>query len=120
MNENENLTLMGIKLEMAIMTAEIQKLSTKVCCQASPVVMPEWVNLETAASMKGGAALSTYKTRLFLQPCCGLNSKSIAGRKCWRREDVILWLSITDADLKKYADEWKVEIPANYKDRSVK
>jgi len=76
--------------------------------------LPEWVNLETAAGLKGGAALATYKTKLFLQPCCGRNYRLVGGRKCWLRADVIAWIKITDSDLKKYADIWKVKIPSNY------
>ena len=75
------------------------------------------LNLETAVKLKGGGALATYQTKLFLQPCCGLNYRKIAGRKCWRRDDVIRWLAITDADLKAYGDEWKVTIPDNYKSK---
>jgi hypothetical protein len=118
MNAAEDLILQGLKLEMATMTAELQKLAAKVCSPAGPVSMPEWVNLETAAGLKGGAALSTYQTRLFLQPCCGLNYRLIGGRKCWKRDDVIRWLAITDADLKSYSAEWKVTIPVIYKKRS--
>jgi len=119
MNEKENLILQGIKIEMATITSEIQKLSTKVCSPAASAEVPEWVNLETAVALKGGAKLSTYKTRLFLQPCCGLNYRLIGGRKCWRRDDVMRWVNITDADLKKYAAEWKVKIPAVYTQRSA-
>jgi len=119
MNENENLILQGLKIELASMSAEIQKLSAKVSAPVASAEVPEWVNIETAVALKGGAALSTYKTRLFLQPCCGLNYKSIAGRKCWRRDEVMRWLLITDADLKKYADEWGVKIPAIYKKRGA-
>jgi len=119
MNEMENLILQGLKLELATITSELQKFATKVCTPVASAEVPEWVNLETAVELKGGAALSTYKTRLFLQPCCGLNYKLIGGRKCWRRDDVMRWLLITDADLKKYAEEWGVKIPAIYKKRGA-
>jgi len=118
MNSEEAMIIQGVKLEIATLTAEIQKLSARTSAPAAENI-PEWVNLETAVKLKGGGALSTYQTRIFLQPCCGLNYKLIAGRKCWRRGDVIRWLGITDGDLKAYGDEWKVEIPANYKQRSI-
>jgi len=119
MKETENLILQGLKLELATLTAEVQKIAAKIVAPAVTVTMPEWVNLETAVKLKGGGALSTYQTRIFLQPCCGLNCRLIGGRKCWRREDVIHWLTITDADLKAYAAKWKVNIPENYKKRSA-
>jgi hypothetical protein len=81
--------------------------------------LPEWVNIETAAARKGGAALSTYKTKLFLQPCCGRNFRYQGGRKSWRKADVIEWLDITDSGLKAYAEKWEVKIPANYVARAA-
>jgi len=119
MNEKENIVLQGLKIELAAITAEIQKLSIKVFSPRISAEVPEWLNIESAVALKGGAALSTYRTRLFLQPCCGRNYKLIGGRKCWSRADVLQWLLITDADLKKYAEEWGVKIPSNYKKRSA-
>ena len=119
MNQSESLILQGIKIEIATLTQEFQKLAARLYIPPSPAPLPEWITLETAVSLKGGACLSTYQTRLFLQPCCGLNYRKIGGRKCWRRDEVLRWVTITDADLKAYAAEWKVEIPANYKERSA-
>ncbi|MEL5718728.1 hypothetical protein [Treponema pedis] len=82
--------------------------------------IPEWVNIETACLLKGGGALETYKTKLFLQPCCGTNYRYVCGRKTWRKEDVIEWLSITDNNLKPYAERFGVTLPANYERRSQK
>ncbi|MGP1522648.1 MAG: hypothetical protein ACTTKC_05025 [Treponema sp.] len=80
--------------------------------------LPEWITLETAVKLKGGGALETYKTSLFLQPCCGTNSASVCGRKSWKKSDVIEWLEITDHTLKSYADRFGVTIPAHYVKRS--
>ena len=116
MKDTDNLTIQGLVIQIATLTVEIQKLAARITAP-SAVIIPEWVNLETAVKLKGGGALATYQTKLFLQPCCGLNYRKIAGRKCWRRDDVIRWLAITDADLKAYGDEWKVTIPENYKSK---
>ena len=118
MNAEENLILQGLKIEIAALTQTIQELRliTETPRQETP---SEWITLEVAAKMKGGAALATYQSKLFLQPCCGLNFQVIGGRKCWRREEVIRWIGITDADLKKYAAEWRVKIPKNYERRSA-
>ena len=80
--------------------------------------IPEWVNIETACKLKGGGAVGTYKTKLFLQPCCGTNYRYVCGRKSWRKNDVIEWLSVTDCRLKTYAEKYGVTIPANYAGRS--
>lgn len=80
--------------------------------------IPEWVTLETACKLKGGGALGTYKSKLFLQPCCGTNYSFVCGRKSWNKQDIIEWLSITDRHLKNYAEKYGVTIPANYAGRS--
>lgn len=80
--------------------------------------LPEWITLETAVKLKGGGALETYKTSLFLQPCCGTNSASVCGRKSWKKSDVLEWLEITDHNLKSYADRFGVKLPLNYEKRS--
>jgi hypothetical protein len=76
--------------------------------------IPEWVTLQQAAKYKGAAAFDTYKTQYWLQPCCGLNSRKIGGRKAWRRDDVIEWLSVTDELLWEYAVRKGVSIPDKY------
>lgn len=85
---------------------------------ASTLNIPEWVTLENACKLKGGGALQTYKTKLFLQPCCGTNYSYVCGRKSWNKQDVIEWLSITDSHLKTYAERYGVTIPASYAARS--
>jgi hypothetical protein len=119
MNAEENLILQGLKIEIAALTHAVQELRLQTEAKPRYETAPEWITLEAAAAMKGGAALSTYRAKLFLQPCCGLNYKLIGGRKCWRREDVIRWIGITDSDMKNYAAEWRVNIPKNYERRSA-
>jgi hypothetical protein len=81
--------------------------------------LPAWINIDLATKLKGGCSPDWVKNKLFLQPCCGTNYKMIGGRKCWKKDDVIAWLEITDSDLKAYAEKWKVSIPANYERRSA-
>jgi hypothetical protein len=113
------LILQGYSISISTLTQEIQALRIDIQKQKRIDNLPDWINLETAASLKGGPVLQTYRTKLFLQPCCGRNYKSVGGRKCWRREDVIDWLPITDAALKAYAAKWNVSIPENYERRSA-
>jgi hypothetical protein len=118
MNQTE-LMLQSLKLEMASITKEMQSLRQEIEKKTRIEALPEWVTLEMAVAIKGGPALATYRTKLFLQPCCGRNSKLIGGRKSWARQDIVDWLAITDSDLKDYAGKWNVSIPEVYEKRSA-
>ena len=119
MTEEEKMILQGFRISMETMGLEILKLKAITITDRNRGEIPEWVTLEKAAALKGGPALATYKCKKFLQPCCGLNSKTIGGRKCWHRDQILKWLSIDDSTLKAYAQEWKVQIPENYELRSA-
>ena len=119
MNATESLYLQGMQLSIDRLSHEIAKQRAEAEEQARFKSLPEWVTLEQAAAVKGGPALTTYRQKLFLQPCCGLYWKKVGGRRCWRREDVIAWLGITDAELKRYAAERGVKLPENYEKRGT-
>lgn len=72
--------------------------------------LPEFITLKLAAELKGGAALNTYKSRYYLQPCGGTKSINVGGKKCWKREDVISWLTVDDAELPTYLKQFGVTI----------
>lgn len=72
--------------------------------------LPEFITLEQAAKLKGGASLNTYKTRYYLQPCGGAQSVRVGGRKCWKRADVLEWLSVDDTALDSYLHQFGVEV----------
>ena len=72
--------------------------------------IPEYITIDLAAELKGGASANTYKTRYFLQPCAGTNSVKVGGRKCWRKQDVLEWLEIDDSHLEEYAAKYGVKI----------
>lgn len=67
--------------------------------------LPEWLTLEQAVRLKGGASLNTYKTRSLYQPLCGIRESTVGGRKVWNKDTVIEWLSITDDKLNEYKKE---------------
>jgi hypothetical protein len=113
------LILQGYNVALGTLTQTIQSLRIDIEKKSRTENLPDWITLDIAVSLKGGPAYETYRTKLFLQPCCGRNSKSVGGRKCWRREDVIDWLTITDSELKRYAEKWKVSLPENYERRSA-
>lgn len=72
--------------------------------------LPEFITLEQAAKLKGGASFNTYKTRCYLQPCGGAQSVRVGGRKCWKRADVLEWLSVDDTALDSYLHRFGVEV----------
>jgi hypothetical protein len=109
-----DLILNGYRLEFASITQELKNLRIEMAKKSFADGLPEWINLERAAEMKGGAAFSTYKTRLFLQPCCGRNFRLVGGRKVWRKEDVIRWLDVDDDGLAEYAREFHATLPDTY------
>ena len=41
----------------------------------------------------------------------------VGGRRCWKKDDVIAWLSITDEELKNYAEKYRVILPDVYQRR---
>jgi hypothetical protein len=115
MNATENLFLQSLDLKLSQLIIDINT-KTKEEEQGKLLhELPEWVNLQTAAKKKGAAAFDTYKTQYWLQPCCGLKSKKVGGRKSWRRDDIIEWFSITDDKLWEYAQRMGASIPAKYK-----
>jgi hypothetical protein len=114
MNDAENVFLQSLDMKVSQLIFEIRDARKKDETKERHDVIPEWVTLQQAAKYKGGAAFDTYKTQYWLQPCCGLNSRKLGGRKVWRREDVIEWLSVTDDQLWEYAVSKGASIPGKY------
>lgn len=111
--DKDRFLLESIQLNTSRLLSLLEEQNSACCKEASDTPLPEWVNLELAVEKKGGGSLSTYRTRYYLQPCCGRNSKRIAGRKCWHRDDVLQWLNITDELLPEYATKWGVTLPSD-------
>jgi hypothetical protein len=132
MNADERLLLQSFDLTIKGLVVEIAKQRQEAQMKSRYNDLPEWIDLEQAISLKrgvsqkkssaegyGGASLHTYRQKLFLQPCCGFNYKLVGGRKCWKKDDVIEWLGITDEELKSYAEKRKVKLPDVYQKRSI-
>lgn len=96
-----------IKTNLTYLVSQVEKLSAP---HAQEQPLPENVTLNLAAERKGGPALSTYRTRPFLQPCGGQNSFRVGGRKCWKKADVEEWLSVDDSQLETYLQKFGVKI----------
>jgi hypothetical protein len=135
MKVEETLILEGVQLGLDRLTFEITKQRQVFENKGRYTELPEWIDLEQAVSLKrglcaekkrglegsvvstGGASIGTYRTNSFLQPCCGLNYRLVGGRKCWRREDVVEWLAVTDEELSRYAEKRAVALPKVYQRR---
>ena len=97
-----------IKTQLLFLASEIKHSKKEGETQKNAI--PEFVTLESAAKLKGGAAYNTYKTRYYLQPCGGTNSTRVGGKKCWKRDDVEKWLSVDDNELPNYLKQFGVTI----------
>ena len=118
MKDGESLALHGMQIAIERLTIEITKQRQEAEAQARFKGLPEWVTLKQAAALKGGPASTTYEQKSFLMPCCGRNFRMVGGRRCWHRDDIIIWLGITDKELKQYADKHNTKLPENYAIRS--
>lgn len=87
----------GMRLQLTYLVDAVRHMKA-----AEPEQLPEFITLELAAKLKGGAAFNTYKTRAHLQPCGGARSVRVGGRKCWKKSDVLEWLTVDDTGLEAY------------------
>jgi hypothetical protein len=116
MTNTDNVFLQSLDMKVPRLLLEIkdtQKTEERKTLYES---MPEWVTLQLAAKFKGGTAFDTYKTQYWPQPCCGLKSRKLGGRKVWRGEDVLEWLSVTDDRLWDYANRVGASIPGKHEE----
>lgn len=105
----EEYTLETIRCQLSYILESVEKLPGTLLRQEDEE-LPEFVTLELAARVKGGAMYNTYRSRYYLQPCGGTRSVRVGGKKCWRREDVIPWLSVDDTALPGYLKQYGVTI----------
>jgi hypothetical protein len=119
MTKEETLIMEGLNIQLSKLALGMQELKNGIAEKLFIDSLPEWITLEKAVALKGGGTLSSYRNKLFLQPCCGTNARLQAGRRVWNKADILEWLKITDFELKAYAEKWKVKIPEIYKKRSA-
>jgi hypothetical protein len=121
MNAAEDLVLHGLKLSIDKLAFEIAQYREEAALKSKHSDLAEWLTLEQAIALKGGTSLATYRQKPFLQPCCGKNYRLVGGRRCWRRNDVLEWIGITDDNgLVAYARDRGVELPKVYQRRGEK
>lgn len=122
--QNFDLELKSIQLQNERVLrelAEVHRMLESVQPQTEQV--KEFYTVEDCAELKSGAALNTYKTNRFLLPGCGNPrfAAYIGGRLCFRREEVMKWLKVSDAEYLEYAKECGVTVvPEKYQKLSEK
>lgn len=67
----------------------------------------QWYNDEQCWKLKGGMALSTYRTNRYYQVKGGIPEAYVGGRKVWSRASVEEWLPLTDDELEEYHRKYK-------------
>jgi hypothetical protein len=143
MNDTENLILKGLLLSIDRPGMDIARQRQEAQSRGSYGSLPEWIDLEQAVSLKrgicagkkravngktkddgepvtGGASITFFRQKLFLQPCCGRNYRMVGGRRCWEKSDVIEWPAGTDEGLSVYAETYGAKLPKVYADRALK
>lgn len=96
-----------IKTQLDYLISQTERIPKE---QPTEKPLPENITLELAAELKGGCSFNTYKSRYHLQPCGGTNSIRVGGRKCWRKQDVLDWLSVDDSKLDEYLKRFGVTV----------
>lgn len=109
MGERDSLALRTLELQAEKNSLDLQevkevvsKLLIKVDNHSS---IPEWLTLEQACALKGGASFNTVRCAAYLRPGAG-NPKFqryCGGRLVFHRDTVVIpWLSVTDDNLEEY------------------
>lgn len=70
-------------------------------------LISEWYNDEQCWKLKGGGALSSFRSHPYYQPKGGIPDARVGGRKVWSRATVAEWLHVTDDQLKAYHEKYK-------------
>lgn len=66
-----------------------------------------WYNDQQCWELKGGMALSSYRSNRYFQIKGGIPDSYVGGRKVWSRESVQEWLNVTDDQLENYHLKYK-------------
>lgn len=67
----------------------------------------QFYNDEQCWALKGGFALTTYRSNRYYQCKGGIPDCYVGGRKVWTRESVMEWLHLTDEQLDEYHKKYK-------------
>lgn len=92
--------------ELKIILDELYELKAKVDEKKNDLTSM-WYNDQQCWQLKGGMALTTYRSNRFFQVKGGIPDAYVGGRKVWSRDSVSEWLSIPDSQLEEYHKKYK-------------
>lgn len=92
--------------EISIILNKIEKIIELVSNNRN-ILSQQFYNDEQCWNLKGGMALSTYRSNRFFQCKGGIPDAYVGGRKVWTRESVMEWLYLTDDQLDDYHKKYK-------------
>ena len=67
----------------------------------------QWYNDQKCCELKGGMALSTYRSNRYYQCKGGIPDAKVGGRKVWSKESVLEWIKLSDEELPAYHAKYK-------------
>lgn len=111
----EQARLQSMELNIQRVAIGVENLRQTFLRQIDSKDIPQFCTLKRAWQLKGGA--ETYKSlqkQKWFQPMCGTGAVMVNGRRCWTREVIIEWLSVTDATLEMYAEKYGVDISKHF------
>lgn len=93
--------------EINLILKEIQELKNQLQIQKESEVKQEWYNDEQCWKLKGGMALSTYRSNRYYQIKGGIPDAYVGGRKVWSKASVMEWITLIDEELPDYHKKYK-------------
>ena len=114
LNEIEKLNFQSLIIELQKQQLQLQQLQTFILQQGFQRQIPEYVSLKEAAKLKGVTSYENLQKKPWHQPCCGTKVVKLNGHRCWKRQDIIDWLSVDDSNLEEYARRMNVDISHHF------
>lgn len=114
LNQIDKLNLQSLILELQKQQLQMQQLQAFILQQDFQKQIPEYVSLKEAAKLKGVTSYENLQKKPWHQPCCGTRIVRLNGHRCWKRQDVIEWLTVDDSTLEEYARRMKVDISRHF------
>lgn len=98
-----------MELEIPEIDTILKKLEeiTKLVATNKNIMSQQFYNDEQCWNLKGGMALTTYRSNRYYQCKGGIPDAYVGGRKVWSRESVLEWLYVTDDQLENYHKKYK-------------
>lgn len=93
--------------EINLILTEIKELKYQIQNNSKNELNQEWYNDEQCWKLKGGMALSTYRSNRFYQIKGGIPDSYVGGRKVWSKASLIEWIPLSDNELPDYHTKYR-------------